>query len=97
MQEQQFITTKSNLAKAEGGFGACFQARDGQNVVGAGHSLEEMIAMAERGKNKYTDDGPIHVKPQKGQQQFNSDAAVLCTNHRDSSTTNDGFVGLWFI
>jgi len=64
IQEQQLIITKSNLAKAQGGYGGGYQTKDGQTVVGAAHSLDEMIAYADREKKKYSDDGPIYVRPE---------------------------------
>jgi len=49
---------KSNLAKEKNGFGSGFNPRDalGRVVVGAAHSLEEMLAAAEREKTQYCDD-----------------------------------------
>ena len=63
MKEQEMTIPKSNLTKAQGGFGSGYQTSNGQTVVGAAHSLEEMMARAEREKKKYTDDGPIYVTP----------------------------------
>ena len=63
MKEQEMTFPKSNLTKAQGGFGSGYQTTNGQTVVGAAHSLDEMIARAEREKKKYTDDGPIYVTP----------------------------------
>jgi hypothetical protein len=69
MEEQSMMITRSNLAKAEGGFGAGYASRDGKNVVGAAHSIEEMVARAEREKKKFSDDGPVHykAKPKKAE------------------------------
>ena len=49
---------KSNLAKQKNGFGSGYNPRDaaGRMVVGAAHSVEEMLAMAEKEKTKYCDD-----------------------------------------
>jgi len=63
MEDHVKIRTKSNLAKSQGGFGSGFNAKDGKKVVGAAHSLDEMIARAERAEKKYSDTGPIHFKP----------------------------------
>jgi len=59
LQEQQMMHTKSNLTKERGGFGGGYQAKDGKQVVGAAHSLEEMIARANQEKQKFSDDGPV--------------------------------------
>lgn len=57
IEEQFKIHTKSNLAKAEDGFGAGYSSRDGKAVVGAAHSLEEMMKHADMEKNKFSDEG----------------------------------------
>lgn len=41
MEEEQTIQVRSNLAKADGAFGAGYNAKDGKSVVGASHGLEE--------------------------------------------------------
>lgn len=56
IEEQQRIHIKSNLAKSEGGFGGGYNAKDGRNVVGAAHGIEEMIKMAQLEKKKFSDD-----------------------------------------
>lgn len=48
MQLQERMKQKSNLAKADNGFGGGYSSRDGQSIVGASHSLEEMIEIARR-------------------------------------------------
>lgn len=48
MQHQQHMQQKSNLAKADNGFGGGYSSRDGQSIVGASHSLEEMMEIARR-------------------------------------------------
>lgn len=65
LEEQRLMHTKSNLKKERGGFGGGYQAKDGKQVVGAAHSLEEMIARANREKQKFTDDGPVHTQQQE--------------------------------
>jgi hypothetical protein len=61
IQHQAAMEIKSNLAKADNGFGSGYNAADGKLVVGAAHSLEEMIKEAERiaakEKSKFSDDG----------------------------------------
>ena len=57
IEQQQRIEIKSNLAKSEGGWGAGYMAKDGKNVVGAAHGIEEMIKMAQREKSKFSDGG----------------------------------------
>ena len=64
IQEQSLMHTKSNLKKERGGFGGGYQAKDGKNVVGAAHSIEEMIARANKEKQKFSDDGPLHHQPE---------------------------------
>jgi hypothetical protein len=68
LEEQKLMHTKSNLAKERGGFGSGLNTKDGKAVVGAAHSLEEMMARAEREErkknNKFSDDGPIQVHQQ---------------------------------
>ena len=58
MEAQQKLELKSNLAKAEGGFGGGYNAADGKTVVGAAHGIEEMMKMASKQKKKFSDDGP---------------------------------------
>lgn len=65
LDEQRLMHTKSNLKKERGGFGGGYQARDGKQVVGAAHSLEEMMARANREKQKFSDDGPICSQQQQ--------------------------------
>jgi hypothetical protein len=66
LEEQNLMLTKSNLAKERGGFGSGLNTKDGKAVVGAAHSLEEMMARAEREErkknSKFSDDGPIRVR-----------------------------------
>jgi hypothetical protein len=63
MEQHLLLHTKSNLVKAEGGFGSGFVGKNGETVVGAAHSLEEMMARAQREQKKFSDTGPIHYKP----------------------------------
>jgi hypothetical protein len=56
IEAERQIQIKSNLAKAENGFGAGYGSRDGKSVVGAAHGIEEMIKMANLQKKKFTDD-----------------------------------------
>lgn len=41
---------KSNLAKADNGFGSGYMAKDGKHVVGAAHGIEEMLKMEKLAK-----------------------------------------------
>jgi len=66
MEEQNLMRTKSNLAKAHGGYGSGFNAKNGQTVVGAAHGLEEMLARAAKEEKKFTEKGPT-----KQQQNLN--------------------------
>ena len=45
-ERQVQIQIKSNLAKAENGWGAGYNSQDGRSVVGAAHGIDAMIAMA---------------------------------------------------
>ena len=56
IEEQQKVQIKSNLAKSEGGFGGGYNAADGTNVVGAAHGIEEMLKMAKKENNKFSDE-----------------------------------------
>jgi ENTH domain len=58
IERQRTIQLRSNLAKADNGFGGGYNpAAPGQAVVGAAHSLEEMMAHAKRAEQKFSDDG----------------------------------------
>ena len=65
LEEQRLTHTKSNLKKERGGFGGGYQAKDGKQVVGAAHSLEEMMAHANREKKQFSDDGPVHTQQEQ--------------------------------
>jgi hypothetical protein len=62
IEAERQIQIKSNLAKADNGFGAGYGSRDGKSVVGAAHGIEEMIKMANLQKKKFTDEQD-HTKP----------------------------------
>lgn len=64
MEEQNLQITRSNLAKADKGFGSGFNAANGQTVVGAAHGLEEMLERAQREEKKFSETGPVHYKNQ---------------------------------
>ncbi|CAJ1969430.1 unnamed protein product [Cylindrotheca closterium] len=61
IEKQNQINLKSNLAKAEGGFGGGYNAADGKSVVGAAHGIEEMMKMAKQQKKKFSDEGIAQV------------------------------------
>lgn len=63
MKEHMLVATRSNLKKGDSGFGSGFNAANGQTVVGAAHSIEEMMARAEREAKKFKETGPVHYKP----------------------------------
>mmetsp|Transcript_18888 Transcript_18888/g.31231 ORF Transcript_18888/g.31231 Transcript_18888/m.31231 type:complete len:606 (+) Transcript_18888:121-1938(+) len=63
MDEHALLHTRSNLVKSVGGFGSGYNSKDGQTVVGAAHSMEEMMKRAEKEKKKFTETGPVHYKP----------------------------------
>ncbi|KAG7364024.1 ENTH domain containing protein [Nitzschia inconspicua] len=54
--KERQIQIKSNLAKADNGFGAGYSASDGKSVVGAAHGIEEMIKIAKLQKQSFSDD-----------------------------------------
>jgi len=59
MMREQGLIQKSNLKMAEGSFGSGFNSADGdRRVIGAAHSLEEMLAKAAREKSRFSDEGP---------------------------------------
>lgn len=59
IQEQYNLQTKSNLVKAQGGFGSGYASKDGKMVVGAAHGLEEMVKQAEIANRKFSDTGNV--------------------------------------
>lgn len=67
VEEQRLRLTRSNLKKSAGGFGSGFNAANGQSVVGAAHSMEEMMARADRETKKFSETGPVHFKPKQAQ------------------------------
>jgi hypothetical protein len=69
MKEHELVLTRSNLKKDVGGFGSGFNSANGQAVVGAAHSLEEMMARAEREERKFSETGPVYFKPKPAQPQ----------------------------
>jgi len=48
MEHARKVELKSNLAKSESSFGGGYNSKDGRAVVGAAHSLDEMIKEAQR-------------------------------------------------
>ena len=48
MQQEQSIQMKSNLKKANDGFGGGYMSTNGKNVVGAAHGIEEMIKQKQK-------------------------------------------------
>jgi hypothetical protein len=56
MEHEQRLETRSNLAKADGGFGGGYMSRDGTTHVGAAHGIEEMLKQAEKEKKRFSDD-----------------------------------------
>mmetsp|Transcript_26935 Transcript_26935/g.74033 ORF Transcript_26935/g.74033 Transcript_26935/m.74033 type:complete len:578 (-) Transcript_26935:166-1899(-) len=57
IDEENRIRIQSNLKKSEGGFGGGYASKDGKNVVGAAHGIDEMIKMANLQTKKFSDDG----------------------------------------
>ncbi|VEU42632.1 unnamed protein product [Pseudo-nitzschia multistriata] len=57
IETENQLRIQSNLKKSEGGFGAGYTSKDGKNVVGAAHGIEEMIKMASLQTKKFSDDG----------------------------------------
>ena len=60
MEQERQVTLKSNLAKSDSAFGSGYNSKDGKAVVGAAHSLEEMIKDAQKkeqaAKQRFTDE-----------------------------------------
>lgn len=56
MEQERINIQKSNLAKSSSAFGSGYTGRDGKNVVGAAHGLDEMIKQARREKQKFSDE-----------------------------------------
>ncbi|CAB9500096.1 expressed unknown protein [Seminavis robusta] len=59
IQEQAASQVKSNLVKAEGGFGSGYASKDGKMIVGAAHGLDEMMKQAQRANKRFSDEGEI--------------------------------------
>lgn len=57
MEHEKLMEQRSNLAKANDGFGAGYMSRDGKSVVGAAHGIDEMIRQAQKESQKFTDSG----------------------------------------
>ena len=55
MQQEQTIQMKSNLKKANDGFGGGYMSTNGKNVVGAAHGIEEMIKQKQKEEQRFTD------------------------------------------
>lgn len=73
MEHEQSMVVKSNLAKADGGFGGGYMSKDGKTHVGAAHGIEEMLKQAEREKRRFTDEG-LNNRPNYNQYQVDSNA-----------------------
>lgn len=56
LQQRIQLQQKSNLVKPQDGFGGGYLSKDGSNIVGAAHSLEEMLEKARLEQQKFTDD-----------------------------------------
>ena len=56
MQQEQTIQMKSNLKKANDGFGGGYMSTNGKNVVGAAHGIEEMIKQKQKEEQRFTDE-----------------------------------------
>ncbi|KAL3925699.1 MAG: hypothetical protein SGILL_000231 [Bacillariaceae sp.] len=90
IEEQKRIQIKSNLAKADNGFGAGYNAKDGKSVVGAAHGIEEMIKMAKMQKQSFSDDGDARPPGHKTEEerileelQAEADAAKAANSNAD--------------
>ena len=56
MQQEQSIQMKSNLKKANDGFGGGYMSTNGKNVVGAAHGIEEMIKQKQKEEQRFSDE-----------------------------------------
>lgn len=70
MAKERHVQITSNLAKAEGGWGAGYASKDGRAVVGAAHGIDEMIKMAQLRKSKFSDDGDINPPGYKTEEEI---------------------------
>mmetsp|Transcript_30787 Transcript_30787/g.46701 ORF Transcript_30787/g.46701 Transcript_30787/m.46701 type:complete len:551 (-) Transcript_30787:63-1715(-) len=88
MEEQNLQRTRSNLAKADKGFGSGFNAANGQTVVGAAHGLEEMLERAQREEKKFSETGPVHYKnqPDKIDNDPSTEVTAVTTDLLDLQT-----------
>ena len=56
LQREQAMQTRSNLVKADNGFGSGYSAANGQTVVGAAHGIDEMLAQQRKVEQQFRDD-----------------------------------------
>jgi hypothetical protein len=104
IDEQKKIHIKSNLAKANGGFGGGYMSKDGNAVVGAAHGIEEMLKEANKEKLKYSDEGRSSSAKQGFSDYSAPDieeyileelsAGRASTKTKTTTTTNADFLGL---
>jgi hypothetical protein len=77
MEREKQIRLQSNLAKSASAFGSGYTGRDGKSVVGAAHSLDEMIKQAQKEKQKFTDEGGYQPPGSQAQATTGADQANL--------------------
>jgi hypothetical protein len=57
IEKEKRLQTQSNLKMSVDGFGSGYNSKKGDTVVGAAHGMEDMLKLALKGKNRYTDGG----------------------------------------
>ena len=81
---------KSNLVKADNGFGGGYASKDGKTVVGAAHSMDEMLQMAQQAEQKkkaaFSDTGTSRGAPQDFSEYVSPTAADFLTTTTNTNT-----------
>ena len=80
---QQQTEIKSNLKKATDGFGSGYNASDGKSVVGAAHSIEEMMRHAQRQEQKFSEEATTSTN----QEAFSEYTAPTAADFLTSAST----------
>eukprot|EP00536_Pseudo-nitzschia_multiseries_P005949 jgi/Psemu1/296060/fgenesh1_pm.121_\ len=65
IQQQNRMRIQSNLKDSACGFGAGYASKDGKNVVGAAHGIDEMIKMANLQTKRFSDKGSKGKTPEE--------------------------------
>ena len=86
MQQEQSIQMKSNLKKANDGFGGGYMSTNGKNVVGAAHGIEEMIKQKQKEEQRFSDESSNRKKSTTGSADRSFSEYVAPTDLYSTST-----------